>query len=101
MYMPECTPPEKQTGVTKVTHLATYYDAVGIAKTWWNISHGWSAKWMNADSSGGTGRFEGQGVSVYQKKQVKHTELLYGMDDRQVESFSSGPGKRPAEQIAW
>lgn len=45
-------------------------------------------QWMNTGSSGKTGRKdEGQWVALYLKNQVKCTELLYGMDDRQVESF--------------
>lgn len=42
MYVPECTLPEKQTGVTRATHTVAYYNAVGIAKTRWNSSHGWN-----------------------------------------------------------
>lgn len=45
-------------------------------------------QWMNTGSSGKTGRKdEGQWVALYLKNQVKCTELFYGMDDRQVESF--------------
>lgn len=43
MYMLKCPLPEKQTGVTRATHTVTCYNAVGIAKTWWNGLHGWSA----------------------------------------------------------